>query len=108
MSNDFDIERAKRGEPIQRRNLDGHWIDVHYVGRAKNGFYVFECDEGEFWRDDFAWPNWPNWRMKPQPRYALIFQTREDACRVLQAGQRDLARQGAGVQMSITELPEEK
>lgn len=71
MNNNFDLERAKRGEPIQfsMGSADGsipqRWVDVQFIGVMSNGEPVVEHKGGTLRTTAL--------RMKPAPRYALVF-----------------------------------
>jgi hypothetical protein len=56
MSNAFDIEKAKAGEPIEYNSAGGRWVAAHFVGATLNvkpviqrdpGHHIFACEESE-------------------------------------------------------------
>lgn len=98
MSNEFDLERAKRGEPIQfsEGSMDGskpqRWVDVKFVGVMQSGVPVIDYRGGVLVTGAL--------RMKPNPQYALLFQTESDR----NAAHHHLA--GRGVQTLSLDIPE--
>lgn len=59
----FDLEAAKRGEPIERRNSDGSWSLADFVGTCRNDTVVI-------WKRKDDLPSWNTFdmlRMAPRP-----------------------------------------
>lgn len=93
MSNEFDLERAKRGEPVQfsEGSMDGstpqRWVDVNFIGLMASGVPVIEYRGGVLITGAL--------RMKPNPQYALLFQTESDRnaahCRLAGLGMQTLS-----------------
>lgn len=45
----FDKEAAMRGEPVERRDINGDWCTLTYMaGPDVRGFYVFKMPDGGF------------------------------------------------------------
>lgn len=76
MNHDFNIERAKAGEPIQFCKTGGAWVDVHFVGMT--GFCgpnaVVQFSDGTLLQTQAL-------RMKPMPtkKWVLEFDSFTDA-----------------------------
>lgn len=71
MSNEFDLERAQRGEQVQfsSGSMDGkipqRWVDVHFVGLSRSGVPLVQMADGSTLITGAL-------RMKPQPKWAVV------------------------------------
>lgn len=74
--NDFDIERAQRGEPIQFCQSDGKWMDVHFVGQTRGGQIVVQFPDAQLLITRAL-------RMKPASRWAVVVGSKEVAQQLL-------------------------
>jgi hypothetical protein len=51
MSNAFDIEKAKAGEPVECQSLDGQWYPCDFVGMLRGGkAAVIQYRNTDSWR----------------------------------------------------------
>ena len=82
MSNEFDLERAQRGEQVQfsTGSMDGkipqRWVDVHFVGLSKSGVPLVQMEDGSTLITGAL-------RMKPQPKWAVVFDSKYAATKLL-------------------------